>query len=153
MSYEKKIKLTGSDRKGEAVQMGFKAKTAASEAELKAISALSYMGCTGYTLVTETVFSSAQAVTVNALVENDQDFKAILTFKGIEGNFKVVWPCPKINIEGGIIVRWGTDQAQVPMTKISGEEGLDGSEIAALVATATGDATVIFKSGHLYKRP
>lgn len=153
MAYEKNLRLHMIDRKGEPKSMALKAATAATEAQIKAITALSYCGCDGYSEQVDTLFATAQAVGTSALVENDGDFKAILGFKGAEGNFKISWPAPKINIEAGFVVRWGSERAEIPAAKVTGETGLSGTEVAALVATATGDTTVTFRSGHIYKRP
>jgi hypothetical protein len=153
MAYEKKLRLKMMDRKGEPKSMAIRADEDVTEEALLAIAELSYCGCDGYVETTETVFEEPQDVVVNALVENDGDFKAILGFKGAEGNFKISWPAPKINIEAGFIVRWGSERAEIPAAKVGEEVGNDGTDVAALVATATGDETVVFRSGHIYKRP
>jgi hypothetical protein len=149
----KSIRVKYTDRKGESGSMKLPVKDTEVEAEILAVTALSYIGSEGYTELTETSFASPQSVGSSALVENDKDFKAICTFKGASGYFKISWPAPKINIEAGFVVRWGSERAVIPPVKETGETGNDGEAVAALVATMTGDSTVTFKSGHLYKRP
>lgn len=149
----KDIRVKYTDRKGENGSMKLPCKDTEVEAEILAVTALSYIGTASYTELIETDFTTPQDVGVDSLTENDKDFKAICTFKGASGYFRISWPAPKINIAAGFVVRWGEERAFIPPTKEVGETGLDGSEVAALVATVTGDSTVTFKSGHLYKRP
>jgi hypothetical protein len=149
----KSIRVRYIDRKGESGSMKLPVKDTEVEADIKAVLALSYVGSTTYTELIETDFAAAQETGTDSLVENDKDFKAICTFKGASGYFKISWPAPKINIEAGFVVRWGGERAIIPVAKETEETGNDGTAVAALVATLTGDSTVVFKSGHLYKRP
>jgi hypothetical protein len=149
----KKIRIKYLDRKGEPGSFQLPVKDTPVESEIKAVTALSYIGTDGYSELTETAFTTPQTVDTSAVVENDRDFKALCTFKGASGYFKISWPAPKINIAAGFVVHWGSERAEIPVTKGGGDTGNDGSEVAALVATMTGDSTVTFKSGHLYKRP
>jgi hypothetical protein len=145
----KKIRVLYVDRKGETGTFALPVKDTPVEAEILAVTALSYIGTEGYSEQVVTEFASPQTVTVNTLVENDRDFKCICGFKGALGYFKISWPAPKINIAGGFVINWGTERAEVPA--VSAETGLDGTEVAALVATMTGDSTVTFRYGRLSK--
>lgn len=149
----KAIRIKYIDRKGEKGSMKLPVKDTEVEAEILAVTALSYIGTDSYTELIESNFTTPQEVGTSALVENDKDMKCLCTFKGASGYFKISWPAPKINIEAGFVIRWGENRAIVPPVKDAGETGNDGEAVAALVATMTGDATVTFKSGHLHKRP
>lgn len=146
----KKIQIIYIDRKGEAGSFQLPVKDTPVEAEVLAVTALSHIGTEGYNETLYTEFTSAQAVDVTTDVNNDRDFKCICGFKGASGFFKISWPAPKINIAAGFIIKWGPERAYVPVDD-SVSTGNDGNDVAALVATMTGDATVTFKWGRLQK--
>jgi hypothetical protein len=152
MAYEETIRVKYIDRKGEKGSQLLKMRTAPPQSEIKALTAYSYCGTNEYAKTIETKFTEPQSVGVGVLIENDKDFKAILGFEGASGFFRISWPAPKINIEGGFTVRWGSERAFIPPAKEGGETGDDGNTVAAKVATLTGDSTVKFVSGHIYKR-
>jgi hypothetical protein len=150
---EDKVYVPYIDRKGEKGTMQLPRPSSIVEAALLALTSYTYLGVDSYVVHDETDLASPQAVVVNSLVNNDKDFKCILGFEGAEGSFKISLPALKINIEGGICVRWSNNKAYVPATKEVGEVGDSGAEIQAKVRTYTGDNTVVFVSGSLYKRP
>lgn len=140
------------DRKGEPGQMHLPCADTPVEANILAVLALSYIGADAYSQTVETAFVSPQAVDSTDLVENDRDFKCLCSFKGASGYFRISWPAPKINIEAGFVIRYGQNRAFVPPSADVGETGNDGTDVAELVKTLTGDATVTFKSGRISKR-
>jgi hypothetical protein len=146
----KKIRILYIDRKGETGSFQLPVKDTEVEAEILALTSLSHIGTDGYSETVITEFAAPQSVNVTDDVENDRDFKCVCGFKGASGYFKISWPAPKINIEGGFVINWGTERAEVPA--VSAATGNDGTEVAALVATATGDSTVTFRYGRLSKR-
>jgi len=150
---EDKVYVPYVDRKGEKGTMQLPRPATITEAALLAITSYTYLGIDSYVVHDETDLTAAQAVVVNALVNNDKDFKCILGFEGAEGSFKISLPAVKVNIEGGICVRWSNNKAYVPATKEVGEIGDSGAEIQAKIRTYTGDNTATFVSGSLYKRP
>lgn len=150
---DNKVYVPYIDRKGEKGTMQLPRPESISEAALSAILSWTYLGIDSYVVHDETDLTTPQAVTVNSLVENDKDMKCILGFEGAEGSFKISLPALKINVEGGIVIRWSQNKAYVPATKEVGEVGDSGAEIQAKVRTYTGDNTVKFVSGSLYKRP
>lgn len=148
----KDIRIQYIDRKGEKGSMQLPVKDTPVEAEIKAFTALSMIGWEEYTETTTTTISSAQALDSTDVVNNDKDFKCNLSFKGASGYVRISLPCPKINIEAGIVIRYGSERAFVPASKITGEVGNDGGEIATLLNTMTGE-TYTFSSGRLKKAP
>lgn len=142
------------DRKGEAGNLEFNQGTFNAVNFVTYFAPLSYVGFTTYNQVTTTDFVGAPATIGTALVNNDKDFKAILGFEGAEGHFKISIPAPKINIEGGIVIRWGQNRAIVPPIKTPEEVGVDGAGLSAIVAAFLGmtPSDVKFKYGRLIKR-
>jgi len=141
------------DRKGEKGSMQLPRPETITEASIKTITSMTYLGVDSWVVHDETDFATAQAVVTTSLVNNDKDFKAILGFEGADGYFKISLPAVKINIEGGLCIRWSNNRAYVPATKELGELGNSGAELETIVRAYTGDVTVTFVSGSLYKRP
>jgi hypothetical protein len=142
------------DRKGEAGAIEFNIGTFDPDAFVSDFCPMSYAGFTEWRATTVEDLEDPPEVIATALVNNDKDFKAILGFQGAEGHFKVSIPCPKINIEGGIIIRWGSERAFIPPVKVAGEIGNDGAELAAKMESILGlDAdSVKFVYGRLIKK-
>jgi hypothetical protein len=84
---------------------------------------------------------------------NDKDLKMTMGFKGAEGNFKISLPCPKINVEGGFVIRWGDERAFLPPVKATGELGDDGNTVcASLISAGTIPQGSTFQYGRLVKK-
>lgn len=148
----KEIRVPYIDQKGEKGNMRLLCSDSFPQAAISAILALSYIGADEFNQTVTTALTTPQAVVSGAEINNDRDFKILCSFKGASGYFKISWPAPKINIEGGFVVRFGEQRSFVPLTKQAGETGNDGADLAALVQAMTGDATVTFSSGRLYKK-
>lgn len=142
------------DRKGEPGAIQFTQGTFSPTAFVTSFAPLSMVGFSAYRTTDETPLTNPPSVTTTSLVNNDKDFKATLGFEGASGFFKISIPAPKINVEGGIVIRWGERRASVPPVKEVGEVGLDGTELAAMIATVCGlgAGTVTFKYGRLIKK-
>lgn len=140
------------DRKGEAGAVEFSQGTFNAANFVSTWAPLSYVGFSKYRETTETALESPPAVIMTSIVNNDKDFKAILGFEGLEGFFKVSIPAPKINIEAGIIVRWGQNRAIIPPVKAAGEVGADGADLATKMMSVTGLTGVKFVYGRLIKK-
>jgi hypothetical protein len=140
------------DRKGEPGKMSINhTPTFSGEAFKTFFEAKSYAGLTKHSSTVETAFVTPASPGIDNIVNNDKDFKAILGFEGAEGKFKIEIPCPKINIEGGFVVRWGQNRAYIPPVKVPTETGDDGSAIQAAFRSITGDNTIVYKYGRLKK--
>lgn len=146
------------DPKGEAGHMSFKTDDSVSldETGLKAfLDGKSNVSFTGFN---ETIENNFVTPTVAGAVGifGDKDLKANLVFDWPERNvsLRVSIPAPVINIDAGIVVRWGQDKAFVPPVKLSNEVGKSGGTIASELSTLlTGESDkIIFKSGGLSKR-
>lgn len=147
-----KTTVTYIDRKGEPGAIQFSQGTFAPTFFVTNFCPLSYAGFADYHVTTETALTNPPAVGVDALVNNDKDFKAILGFEGLEGIIKISIPAPKINIEAGIIVRWGQNRAIIPPVKAVGEVGKDGADLVNIIQGCTGLTGLKFKFGRLIKR-
>jgi hypothetical protein len=146
------VTITYTDRKGEPGKMTINhTPTFVPATALTFLQAKSYAGFQKYTSATPTSFTSPLAAGTDELVNNDKDFKAVLGFEGAEGKFKIEMPCPKINIEGGFVVRWGQNRAFIPPAKMTGETGDDGAALQASMRSITGDNTIVFKYGRIKK--
>jgi hypothetical protein len=149
------IVIPYADRKGEHGRITLNQATAFSDSDfLTFVTAKSYAGFEAYSEVTETDFDPPKAIESTVGIANDKDVKLVLGFEGAEGNFKIEIPCPKINISGGFVIRWGEKRAYVPPVKEAGETGDDGTTIAGQIATILGqDADdVKFRYGRLTKK-
>ena len=140
------------DRKGEAGAIEFTQGTFNPANFVTSWAPLSYVGYSNYRITTETALTNPPAVGTDALVNNDKDFKAILGFEGADGFFKISIPACKINIEGGLCIRWGESRAIVPPVKTPEEVGADGVALVAKIQAVTGLSGVKFKYGRLIKK-
>jgi hypothetical protein len=146
------VTITYADRKGEPGKMTLNhTPTFAPAAALTFLQAKSYAGFQKYSTIVATDFTTPLAAGTDELVNNDKDFKAVLGFEGAEGRFKIEIPCPKVNIEGGFVVRWGQNRAFIPPTKAVGETGDDGAALQTSLRGMTGDNTILFKYGRIKK--
>jgi len=118
---------------------------------------LSYCGWFETAEIVKTPWTTPQAVDNTDLVNNDKDFKVILTFKYVPtGHFKrILIPAPKINVATGICMTMGESRMIVPGTKPVGGVGSDGNTLAPLIETALGydSGDLVFMSGHSNKKP
>lgn len=147
------------DRKGEKGNMKVRLESPTSFAPTTFtadILSLSQVGASSYVIATETDFATPQAAGVGTDMSNDKDVKAVLLFDwpDVDAHIRLSIPAPKINVEAGIVIRWGNKEAFVPPTKEVGEIGHDGNQIATSLATAVGaTGGLTFLSGALLKRP
>ena len=140
------------DRKGEAGAIEFSQGTFNPANFVTSWAPLSYVGYSKYRITTETELTDPPAVGTDALVNNDKDFKAILGFEGADGFFKISIPACKVNIEGGICIRWGQNRAIVPPVKDPGEVGADGALLVSKLQAVTGLTGLKFVYGRLLKK-
>jgi hypothetical protein len=135
------------DRKGEAGAIEFSQGTFNPANFVTSWAPLSYVGYSKYRITTETELTDPPAVGTDALVNNDKDFKAILGFEGADGFFKISIPACKVNIEGGICIRWGQNPVKDP-----GEVGADGALLVSKLQAVTGLTGLKFVYGRLLKK-
>jgi hypothetical protein len=140
------------DRKGEAGAVEFTQGTFSPTNFVTYWAPMSYVGFEKFRETTETALTNPPAVGTDALVNNDKDFKAILGFEGADGFFKISIPACKINIEGGLCIRWGQNRAIVPPVKTPEEVGIDGVGLVSRIQAVTGLTNVKFKYGRLIKK-
>jgi hypothetical protein len=118
------------------------------------IADLTYCAFAEYSQITTGAFTTPVPLVQSALIENDKDFKCVLTFKNVTDPaepeiIRISIPAPCINVADGIISRTGDKYKFVPKESIVGELGNDGDALAAEVATLFGlqAADVLFLSG------
>jgi len=152
-----RIQVGYKDIKGESGSLGLPKEGTINVSSLATfLTAKSYAGFSDvYAEVVETALQNpATQPSGVAGLGNDKDVKLTLGFQGAEGNFKISIPCPKINIEGGFVIRWGENRAFVPPVKAAGEVGDDGNTIATqLIAAGVLAAGTVFKYGRVVKQP
>jgi len=150
-----RIQIGYADIKGESGSLGLPKEGTLSVAPLAAfLAAKSYAGFSNvYTEVVEVALQNPATIPTGvAGLGNDKDVKLTLGFQGAEGSFKISLPCPKINVEGGFVVRWGENRAFVPPVKADGEVGDDGNTVAAaLISAGVLPAGAKFKYGRIIK--
>jgi hypothetical protein len=119
------------------------------------ISAKSHVGIDSYSQTTTTDFPLKTDPSGVASMENDKDTKLTLGFQGAEGSIKISIPAPRINVEGGFVIRWGESRAYVPPVKVAGETGDDGESIATSIEGILGltAGSLKFRYGRLVKKP
>jgi hypothetical protein len=117
------------------------------------IASISQCAFSEYDFIVENEFTTPQAVGAGTDMSNDKDVKAVMLFDwpDIDAHIRVSIPAPKINIEAGLVVRWGQNKAFIPKTKAVGEVGKDGDTVATQLATALGATGLEFLSGSLLK--
>lgn len=142
------------DQKGEKYRQEFNVGTFDEAAYIEGIASLSQCGTDGYLAWTDEDFTEEQEVVVNTLINNDGDFKAICSFKYLSGFIRLTIPAPHINIEAGIVIRFGETRSFIPPTKTQAEVGHDGNSIATALETALGltAGDLTFSSGRLVKK-
>lgn len=158
MAY-KEVSVKYVDIKGEKGAMSFRYldTLTMSEALIKGgLDGLTGAQMYAFTVTSETAFVTPTTMDEVVSVQNDKDFKLHLVFDwpAKETRLNVAIPCPLINVEGGIVVRWGERKAFVPKGKTDDETGLDGDALAAQIGTmvAGSASALVFSSGSLRKR-
>lgn len=156
------MKLIGlySDRKGERGKMTL-TNSGATEATLSAfLDGKTHCGFSEYETITEGTLTTPIPLDDADVVENDKDYKAILTLKDNTDpaepkRIRIAVPAPRLNVADGFIARKGDRYVFIPKTAATGEVGLDGDTLAGQVATLLGLATgdVVWMSGSFaYKK-
>lgn len=154
----KNYSILYTDPKGESGHMAVKTADAVTlnETDVKAfLDGKSNVSFTGFNEIIETVFSTPTVAGAVGIM-GDKDLKCNLIFDWPSRNasLRMSIPAPVINIDAGIVIRWGQNKAFVPPVKESAELGKSGNEIATELSTLLTGATgnIVFKSGSLTKR-
>lgn len=118
-----------------------------------------YAGATDYSYVTPGVLTTPKAIETDAVDANDMDYKAIISYKdmSVPANpsiRKIVIPCPKKNVAGGICTVQGDEAEFIPATLPVGGTGDPGNTIVTNWETALGATAgdFVFLSGGFIKK-